>query len=189
MWHSVENLVDIVRDLQVQRALDSNQRFALRQGPAHAIIAKILEHVTVDGTMWVKIRGEQRVHIVTTSVEPGTRGLEYCKGYLFVDSPTYKRDASMLDEIQKRVRRLFFFLDTDGHADSRAGTIGNPPDEAHGPEALSHWASQAISTTNMHSKVADPALAFFLFKTTNTTKRLDVLHTIFVHTLEKLNTK
>jgi len=174
---------------QVQRALDSNQRFALRQGPAHAIVAKILEHVTEDGTMWVKIRGEQRVHIVTTSVEPGTHGLEYAKGYLFVDNPTYKRDASLLDEMQKRVRRLFFFLDTDDHADARAGTIGNPPDESHGPETLSHWVSQAISTANMHTTAADPALAFFLLKTTNTTRRLDVLDAVFVDRLEKLKKK
>lgn len=175
--------------LLVQRALASNKRFVLKQGPKHGVVAKIIEHWHQDGSMWVKVRGEQRMIIVKTAVEANTHGLEYCKGYMFVDQPVYKRDASLLDNMQKRVRRLFFLLDTDDHAHRRADTIGNPPEEAHGPEALSHWISQAVCTANMHTVMADPDLAIFLLKTQNTTRRLDVLDEVFMHKLEKLNKK
>ena len=175
--------------LLVHRCLASNQRFVLKQGPKHGIVAKILEHGDKDGSMWVRIRGEQRVHLVKTAVEANTHGLEYCKGYLFVDNPIYKKDASLLDHMQKRLRRLFFLLDTDDHADRRAGTIGNPPEEAHGPEALSHWISQAVCTANMHRAGADPDLASFLLKTQNTTRRLDVLDNALTHKLEESHKK
>ena len=122
------NAVDLKSRLLVERALASNQHFALKQGDKHAILGKILEHTEVDGSLRIKVRCGQRIRVVNTIIEPNTHGLQYCKGYLFVDHPVFRRDASQLDEMQKRLRRLFFVLDTDASANARIDTIKNPPE-------------------------------------------------------------
>ena len=107
-----------------QLAMDSSQRFALLQGPAHGIVAKILEHGEQDGARWVKVRCNQRIKIVARKAVPGMPGLEAVHGSLFVDKPVWKSHASELDQLQKRVRRHFFALDSDACASARADTIG-----------------------------------------------------------------
>jgi len=170
--------------LLVQRAVATHQRFALKQGPTLAIVVKILEHGEQDGVMWIKVRGGLRVQVRSTVMEPHTHGLLFVTGYLFVDHPVFKREAAVLHDMQKRVRRLFFVLDSDASANVRALSIGNPPEETHGPESLSHWVSHAVSTPHFHSQRVERQMARFLFHTQNTTRRLDVLDHFFSSILQ-----
>jgi len=107
-----------------QLSMESSQRFALLQGPKHAVVAKILEHGEQDGTPWVKVRCHQRVKILTRQPVPALPGIEAAHGFLFVDAPVLKRDASNLDHLQRRVRRQFFALDNDASAQAREDSIG-----------------------------------------------------------------
>jgi Lon protease-like protein len=113
--------------LLIQRALESHQHFALQQHSKHAIVAKILEHSEErEGNLLVKIRCGQRIQFAHTAVEPNSHGLQYLQGSLFVDQPVFRRNSKALDELQKRVRRLFFISDSDACATARADSIGNP---------------------------------------------------------------
>jgi hypothetical protein len=160
----------------VERALASNRRFALRQRKDTVALAKILEQGETAGNMWVKIRCDQRVRVLGTEVDPNSHGLAYATGLLMVDDPISKSQAPQLGALATRVRRLFFALDADSFAEARAqALVGNPPEERQGPEVLSHWISQAVSTPRMHSTLAQLDLADFLVATTNTSMRLEAL--------------
>jgi len=75
-------------------------------------------------------------------------------------------------------------LDSDAYANARADAIGNPPEETHGPETLSHWISQAVASLDLHAARADSTLSHFLLNTQNTTRRLEVLEDFLSWTLQ-----
>ena len=100
---------------------------------------------------------------VFTPREPATQGLEDSQGFFYVDNPVYCREAPQLDQLQKSMRRLFFVLDSDAYANALADAIGNPPEERHEPETLSHWTSQAVASADLRAARADSTLSLTFF--------------------------
>ena len=222
------SVVEARHQMLVQIAMQSTQRFALTQ-PGHdiGIVARILQQGVTDGNAWIKVQCEQRIHMLGPAEEPEwtrpitinaggavpphAQGLRFSRCRMFVDDPVFRHQVAELDGLQRSVRRLFFRIDGDVFAEARVRACQNhPPEEAHGPESLSHWISQAIFTPNMTAlspvnmnqyyknmarieaagaNKGDLELGNFLLRTVNTTRRLDVLHDYLASAVERLRAK
>mmetsp|Transcript_30985 Transcript_30985/g.76008 ORF Transcript_30985/g.76008 Transcript_30985/m.76008 type:complete len:313 (-) Transcript_30985:145-1083(-) len=155
----------------VRRAMRGDRRFGAVGGGRGALgsVVRILEHAEHDdGTMTIKVLGETRFVVEGTreeAVGAGGAPLLHANVTLFVDEPLGREEARKVHVVAKSVRRSFFVTDTDQDSAAREGTIGQPPSESLGPEALSHWLAMALEMP--------PAARERLFATTSTLERLE----------------
>jgi len=131
-----------------------SRRFGVVPNEGHGTVVKLLDYESLpDGRSLAVVQGIQRFTSNRGQVGKETeqnvpKGIPVQNVTLFVDAPVFAKDMPEILELAKRVRRAFHAFDTDAMAAQRAKTLGNPPEESHGAEVLSHWLSMALPMTH-----------------------------------------